>query len=165
MVNYELAQLNIAVMKESLNSPGMADFVNNLDRINALAEHSAGFVWRLQTEEGDATAMRPLGDKTLVNLSMWVDVEALNDYVYKSAHVEIMRRRKEWFDRMQEAYFVLWWVPAGHRPTIEEAVSRLELLRNQGPTALAFNFRNPFQPPNAPGTSTQGTFDSECPAA
>ena len=160
-MNYELAQLNIAVMKESLSSPGMADFVNNLDRINALAEQSAGFVWRLKTEEGDATAMRPLGDKTLVNLSMWVDVESLNDYVYKSAHVEILRRRKEWFDRMQEAFFVLWWVPAGHRPTIEEAVSRLELLRKQGPTALAFNFRNPFQPLNAPGATAQGTFDSE----
>ena len=154
---YELAQLNIAVMKESLDSPGMADFVNNLDRINALAEANAGFVWRLQTEEGDATTIRPLGDKTLINLSIWVDIEALNDYVYKSAHVEIMRRRREWFDRMQEAHFVLWWVPAGHRPTVEEALSRLETLQKQGPTALAFNFRHSFQPPNAPGSSTQPT--------
>ena len=133
----------------------MADFVNNLDRINALAEHSAGFVWRLQTEAGDATAMRPLGEKTLVNLSVWSDVKALSDYVYKSAHGEIMRRRQEWFDRMETAYFVLWWVPAGQRPTIEEAMSRLELLRNQGPTALAFNFRNSFEPPNAVGDTAQ----------
>lgn len=156
---YELAQLNIAVMKDSLDSPAMADFVNNLDRINALAEESAGFVWRLQTEEGDATTIRPLGDKTLINLSIWVDIGALNDYVYKSAHAEIMRRRREWFDRMQEAHFVLWWVPAGHRPTIEEAVSRLEVLQKQGPTALAFNFRNPFQPPNAQGSSPQPNSD------
>lgn len=165
MVTHELAQLNIAVMKEPLDSPSMAEFVNNLDRINALAEHSTGFVWRLQTEEGDATAVRPLGDKTLVNLSVWSSVAALNEYVYKSAHVEIMRRRKEWFDRMQEAYFVLWWVPAGHRPTVEEAVSRLEILRNQGPTALAFNFRNSFPPPNSIGVPNQASLDSKCPAA
>lgn len=116
MSQYELAQLNIAVMKEPLDSPRMADFVANLERINALAESSPGFVWRLQTEEGDATGLRPLGDSTIVNMSVWRDVASLNHYVYKTAHVEIMRRRKEWFERMREASMVLWWVPQGHRP-------------------------------------------------
>src|SRR5258706_2235998 len=113
MSAYELAQLNIALMKEPLDSPGMADFVANLDGINALAESSPGFVWRLQTEEGDATALRPLGEDTLVNVSVWRDVEFLNKYVYGSAHVEIMRRRKEWFERMREAWVVLWWSQEG----------------------------------------------------
>ncbi len=144
MSAYELAQLNIAIMNEPLTSPVMADFVANLDRINALADGTPGFVWRLQTEEGDATAMRPLGEETIVNLSVWQDVESLNAYVYKSGHVEIMRRRKEWFARMGEAFLVLWWVPIGHRPTVEEAIARLDLLREKGPSADAFTFRQPF---------------------
>jgi len=141
MSAYSLAQLNVALMKEPLESPRMADFVANLDRINALAESSPGFVWRMQTEEGNATGLRPLGDHILVNISVWRDVQSLNKYVYKSAHVEIMRRRKEWFERMREAWFVLWWIPRGHRPTIAEALARLELLRAKGPTQDAFNFR------------------------
>ena len=149
MSTYELAQLNIAVMKEPLESPSMADFVANLDRINALAEDTPGFIWRLQTDEGDATAVRPLGDDTLVNMSVWRDVESLNKYVYGSAHVEIMRRRKEWFERMREAYMVLWWVPAGHRPDVTEAVARLETLRANGPTEEAFTFKTAFLPPDA----------------
>ncbi len=134
MSAYELAQLNIAAMKEPLDSPGMADFVANLDRINALAETSPGFVWRLQSDAGNATEFRPLGESTLVNMSVWKDVESLNQYVYKTAHAEIMRRRNEWFERMREAFVVLWWVPAGHRPGIEEAIEKLELLRATGPT-------------------------------
>ena len=149
MPAYELAQLNIAVMKEPLESPGMADFVANLDRINALAEASPGFIWRLQTNEGDATAVRPLGDDTLVNMSVWRDVNALNTYVYGSAHVEIMRRRKEWFERMRDAYMVLWWVPAGHRPDVAEAVARLDMLRANGPTEQAFTFKSAFAPPDS----------------
>ena len=90
MAAYQLAQLNIASMKYPLDSPGMADFVNNLEHINALADSTPGFVWRLQTEEGDATSLKPLGDQTLVNMSVWKDVESLSNYVYRSAHVEIM---------------------------------------------------------------------------
>ena len=149
MSGFELAQLNIAVMKAPLESPGMADFVANLDRINALAESSPGFVWRLQTEEGDATALRPFGDNMLVNMSVWRDVEALQDYAYKSAHADIMRRRKEWFERMADAYMVLWWIPEGHRPDVAEATARLDLLRRIGPTAEAFTFRQSFPPPSA----------------
>lgn len=165
MESHELAQLNIAVMKQPLDAPEMADFVGNLDRINALAEQSPGYVWRLQTEDGDATAVRPLGDDTLVNLSVWRDVAALQDYVYRSAHVEIMRRRNEWFDRLQEAFVVLWWVPAGHRPTVDEAVARLQLLRADGPTPRAFGFKSPFPPPGAAVAERPAPFDSECPAA
>jgi hypothetical protein len=164
MSTYELAQLNIALMKEPLESPGMADFVANLDRINALAESSPGFVWRLKTDDGNATALRPLGEDTLVNISVWKDVEALNKYVYQSAHVEIMRRRKEWFERMREAYVVLWWVPKGHRPTESEAIARLDLLRANGPTQDAFTFRHAFPPPDAAQQDKPFGFGDECPA-
>jgi hypothetical protein len=164
MTAYELAQLNVARMKEPLESPTMADFVANLDRINALAESSPGFLWRLQTEEGDATALRPLGDDTLVNVSVWRDVESLNKYVYQSAHVEVMRRRKEWFERMREAYVVVWWVPKGHRPTVFEAIAKLELLRAKGPTQEAFTFRQAFPPPDAEQPSKPFSFGDECPA-
>jgi hypothetical protein len=164
MSAYELAQLNIALMKEPLESPGMADFVANLDRINALAESSPGFVWRLKTEEGNATALRPLGEDTLVNVSVWKDVESLNKYVYGSAHVEIMRRRKEWFERMREAYLVLWWVPGGHRPSVSEAIAKLELLRAKGPTKDAFTFRRAFPPPDAAQPSAPFELGDECPA-
>jgi hypothetical protein len=148
MVRYELAQLNIATMKEPLDSPVMADFVANLDRINALAESSPGFVWRLQTEEGDATALRPLGDNVIVNMSVWESVEHLNQYVYRSDHAGILRRRRDWFERMSEAFFALWWVKQGHRPTVAEAIARLEHLRAHGPTAEAFTFRVNFPAPD-----------------
>jgi len=164
MAQYELAQLNIAVMKEPLDSPGMADFVANLDRINALAEASAGFVWRLQTEEGDATALRPVDEKTLVNLSVWRDVASLNAFVYRSAHVEIMRRRQQWFERMTEAFLVLWWIPKGYRPTIDEALARLTLLRGQGPTPEAFTFRQAFHPPDATEVGAPFQLGDACPA-
>jgi hypothetical protein len=159
---YELAQLNVAIMKEPLDSPLMRDFVENLDRINALAEASPGFVWRLQTEQGDATAVRPLGDATLVNMSVWSDVASLSEYVYGSAHVEIMRRRREWFERMSDAYVVLWWIPRGHRPTVEEAIARLELLRARGPTAEAFTFRGAFAPPDAAQADADIASGSQC---
>lgn len=149
MSAFELAQLNIAIMKEPLESPSMADFVASLDRINALAEAAPGFVWRLQTEQGDATAMRPMGEDTLVNMSVWRDIESLNRYVYVTAHVDIMRRRKEWFERMRDASVVLWWVRQGHRPTVPEAIAKLELLRTRGPTTEAFTFRHAFLAPDA----------------
>jgi len=115
--NHELAQLNIGIIRGPMDSPVMAEFAANLQRINALADASPGFVWRLQTETGDATAIRPFDNENmLLNMSVWRDVESLNHYVYRSAHVEIMRRRREWFEKMRDAFVVLWWVPAGHRP-------------------------------------------------
>ena len=164
MSAYELAQLNIALMKEPLESPAMADFVANLDRINELAESSPGFVWRLKTDDGNATALRPLGEETLINVSVWKDVASLNKYVYQSAHVEIMRRRKEWFQRMREAWVVLWWVPRGHRPTVSEAIAKLELLRAVGPTKEAFTFRRAYLPPDAAAPGAPFEFGEECPA-
>ena len=148
MSRYHLAQLNIASMKEPLESPGMADFVNNLARINALAEASPGYVWRLQDEAGDATAIRPFGDEVLVNLSLWRDVQSLSDYVYKSAHTEMLKRRREWFAKVEQAHMVLWWVTAGHRPSVEEAAARLAHLREHGATAHAFSFRQAFAAPD-----------------
>lgn len=147
MSAYHLAQLNIAWMKAPLESPEMADFVANLERINALAEGSPGYVWRLQDEAGDATAIRPFGDEVLVNMSLWQDVQSLSDYVYKSAHTEMLKRRREWFERVEQAHQVLWWVPAGHRPSVTEAAERLAHLREQGATAQAFTFRNAFAAP------------------
>jgi hypothetical protein len=164
MSGYHLAQLNIATLRTPLESPEMADFVNNLARINQLAEASAGYVWRLETEEGDATALRPFGEGILVNMSVWQDLGALRDFVFGSDHVQIMRRRREWFPRMAQAYVVFWWIPAGHRPSVEEARERLELLRAQGPTARAFTFRHPFPAPDAPAEASVTAFLDECPA-
>lgn len=165
MSAYELAQLNIGIIKGPMDSPVMADFAANLQRINTLAEHSPGFVWRLQTEEGNATAIRPFEDENmLVNMSVWRDVESLNKYVYNSAHVELMRRRREWFERMHEAFLVLWWVPKGHRPSVAEAIAKLDVLRTKGPTTQAFTFRQAFPTPDAAQTQPPLTFGDECPA-
>src|ERR1700688_1828121 len=143
MSRYQLAQVNVGIIRGPMDSPIMADFAANLDRINALADSSSGFVWRLQTEEGDATSIRPFENENLViNMSVWRDVASLNVYVYSSAHVELMRRRRAWFERMDEAYLALWWILAGHRPTVAEAIARLELLRAKGPTVDAFTFRS-----------------------
>ena len=147
MAGYELAQLNIAQMKTPLDAPEMADFIANLDRINALAEAAPGFIWRLTGEGDNATSIRPFGPNTLVNMSVWRDVQTLSDYVYKTVHVEIMKRRKEWFERMPEAYNVLWWVPSGHRPDEYEAMQRLQTLRAMGPSDKAFSFKQPFPEP------------------
>lgn len=164
MSAYELAQLNIGVIRAPMDSPLMAEFAANLERINAVADGSPGFVWRLQTDEGNATAIRAFeNENLLLNMSVWRDVESLNTFVYRSAHIEYLRRRREWFDRMTEAYMVLWWVPAGHRPTIEEAVSRLEMLRRCGPSADAFTFRDVYPAPDEPGQS-RVAFEDECPA-
>ena len=149
---HHLAQLNIGHAKAPMDSPSMADFVNNLDRINALADEAPGFVWRLQSEDGNVLDFRIFDDNTLVNMSVWEDVESLKEYTYKSAHVEIMRRRKEWFSRLREAYTVLWWIPAGHIPTIEEAAEKLELLRANGPSAEAFTFKQAYPKPTSPSS-------------
>jgi hypothetical protein len=165
MSTYELAQLNIGVINGAMDSPVMAEFAANLERINALADSSPGFIWRLQTEDGDATALRPFeNDRTLVNMSVWRDIESLSAYVYKSGHVEIMRRRREWFERMDQAFLVLWWIPRGHRPTVSEAIERLELLRAKGPTAAAFTFRQPFAAPDVISRDAFPTLTDTCPA-
>lgn len=150
MSAFELSQLNIGTARAPVDSPLMADFTNNLEKINALADATPGFVWRLQTEAGDATAIRPFdAPNILLNMSVWQDVESLNRYVYSSAHVEFIRRRREWFEPMTESSLVLWWVPKGHRPSVAEGIEKLELLRKCGPSAEAFTFRRAFPPPDA----------------
>ncbi|RSN45439.1 DUF3291 domain-containing protein [Actinomadura sp. WAC 06369] len=142
---YHLAQFNVATMRFPLDDPRMAEFVEMLDPVNALADTAPGFVWRL-VEDGqpDATRMRPAGDDVIVTFSVWESAEALWDFVYRSGHLESMRRRREWFLRHAEAHLVLWWVPAGHVPTVEEGMERLALLRAEGPSPRAFTFASPF---------------------
>ena len=147
MAEYQLAQLNIARLRAPIDSPVLADFVAELDRINALAEASPGFVWRLQDESGDATALRPFGEELLINLSVWQDMQSLHGFVFRSDHAEIMRRRREWFERSLEAYLVLWWVPVGHQPDLAEAGDRLRIMRRRGPCPEAFSFRSAHSPP------------------
>jgi hypothetical protein len=144
---WHLAELNIARLLAPLDDPRIADFVDNLERINGLGDASPGFVWRLQTEEGDATAVRAYDDElVIINLTVWESIDALADFAYRTTHREFLRRRREWFEQMAEAYLVLWWVPAGHRPTVAEAVARLDQLRRDGPSPEAFTFRHPFAP-------------------
>lgn len=160
MSRHQLAQLNVARLKAPLDFPAMADFVDNLDHINALADESPGFVWRLQTEDGDATALRPFGEDMIVNMSVWEDVASLHDFVYRSAHIDILRRRREWFERTADAYTVLWWVPEGHLPFVEEAAERLKHLRRNGADPYAFGFRKTFPPPDE--VPVPSSFDDEC---
>lgn len=165
MSAYELAQLNTGFVRGPMDSPVMAEFVANLERINALADASPGFVWRLKTETGDATDLRPFDDPNqLINMSVWTDADSLRRFVYRSAHAEILGRRREWFERVSAPMMVLWWVPRGHRPSIDEAIARLTLLRAQGPTPEAFTFRQTFPAPDAPAAEEPGGFDDTCPA-
>jgi len=144
---FHLAQVNIARMNTPLEDPVMADFVARLDELNALADGADGFVWRFQTEEGNATYLRPYDDeRILFNLSVWESIEALKAYVYRTAHAELLRDRRKWFGQMRESYLALWWVPAGHIPSVEEAKRRLEHIRVHGPSPVAFTFKQVFEP-------------------
>lgn len=142
-----VAQVNIARMRGPLEGPEMAGFVARLEEINGLADDSAGFVWRLKTGAGDATYLRPYDDdRILFNLSVWRSVDDLRAYVYRSVHAEVMRRRHEWFEKFDGAYTALWWIPAGHTPSVDEAKARLAHLDRHGPTATAFTFKVLFAP-------------------
>lgn len=150
MANYHLAQVNIGRILGPMDGPIMKGFADQLEEINRLADGYQGFVWRLQTDEGDATAYRPFedDDMMLINMSVWESVEALFDYTYKSDHLKVMRERAKWFEPMKEMHMVLWWIPVGHIPTEQEAIAKLELLRKNGPTAEAFSFKEHFPRPN-----------------
>ncbi len=141
--------------------------MSRLDPVNVAAERSRGFVWRLQTDDGNATGIRAFGDdRLIVNMSVWESLEALRGFVYATrAHLEVLRRRREWFERVAEAYMVLWWVPAGDIPTVADAEERLSLLQADGPTPNAFTFRAHFPPP-ARGASSEPVRDERelCPA-
>ena len=146
--NWHIAQLNIASMLgEDINDPIMSEFVAQLDTINALAEQSRGFVWRLKSDDGNATSYNPYhNDRIIVNFSVWQNADDLKDYVYKSAHTAVMKDRKKWFENFGQAYYVLWNIPAGYIPSLDEAVERLAYLQQKGPTGYAFDFKNIVEP-------------------
>jgi len=166
MTEMQLAQVNIARMKGPLESEVMAGFVARLDEINALADASPGFVWRLQTSEGNATYLRPYDDdRILFNLSVWQTIDDLKAYVYQSAHTEVLRRRQEWFSKFAGVFVALWWVPAGHRPSVDEAKKRLAYLDEHGPTPFAFTFKVTFPPDEALLRDTDWSAFEPCPAS
>jgi heme-degrading monooxygenase HmoA len=146
-VAHHLAQLNIALPKAPLEDPLLTDFVAQLDAVNALADASPGFVWRLQDEAGNATGIRAFGDdRLIVNMSVWESLEDLRAFVYGTdAHRQVLKRRREWFEHMEDAFLVLWWVPAGHIPSLDEAEERLDHMRAHGPTPYGFTFRQSFE--------------------
>ena len=146
-MDHHLAQLNVTRMRAPLDDPLMERFVAWLEPINALADESPGFIWRLQTDEGDATSIRAFEDeRILVNMSVWESLEALRAFVFSSDHVRVMRERARWFEPSDVLTTVLWWIPAGHFPTVDEGKKRLELLRESGPSESAFTFSSPSPP-------------------
>ena len=149
MSSYHIAQINIARAVDAIDSPTLANFVARLDEINALAEGSPGFVWRLKADDGQPSSyLRPYDDeRILVNMSVWESVDALKHYVYKTAHAELLKQRKEWFEHFSGAYLAMWWVPAGHIPGVDEAKKRLAHLEEHGPSQFAFTFKT-IQPPD-----------------
>ena len=152
LADWHLAQINVATALYPLDDPRIAEFMGLLDEVNALADGSPGFVWRLQSAQGNATDLRMTDDpKFIVNMSVWQSPEALFDFVYKSAHRLVMAKRRQWFERPERAYQALWWVAAGTLPSAEEGLARLDHLDRHGPTAHAFTFKQKFPPPMAAG--------------
>jgi hypothetical protein len=157
---WQLAQVNVARVRFPVDSAQLADFMALLEPINALADSTEGFVWRLQTEAGDATALRPFDDdRILINMSVWDSFGALRSFVYLSRHLEVMRRRREWFERMAQAYLALWWIPVGQLPTIADAKARLDMLRERGPGPAAFTFHDRYPAPEPSDGPAQARFE------
>jgi hypothetical protein len=170
-VSYVLAQVNFGRLRAPLDSPALAGFVAALDPVNAAADAAPGFVWRLQTEDGNATAVRAFDWDTagsagvIVNLSVWESVEALGAFVYSGAHRPVLQRRRTWFEPMTQAYAALWWIHRGTTPAIAEAEDRVRFLRAHGPTPHAFTLRVHFPPPGDSGRGARaGRDDWMCPA-
>lgn len=152
MADHHLAQINIARLLAPQGDPQVQEFFDKLDEINALAEKSPGFVWRLQSEEGNATDIQPTVDPHLVvNLSVWTDAESLFAFVYKTAHTSVMAKRRQWFERFNGEHQALWWIPAGHKPDVYEGFAKLWHLEHYGPTLHAFTFKMRFPPPSETG--------------
>jgi hypothetical protein len=141
-----IAQLNISKMiGVNIDDPIMKDFVAQLDEINLLGEQSKGFVWRLKSEDGNATSYNPYSDnRIIVNFTVWETAEDLKDFVYNTAHRLVMKDRKRWFENLGQPSYVLWYVDADKIPTIDEAVERLYYLQSNGATSYAFDFKNIF---------------------
>jgi hypothetical protein len=162
----QLAQVNIGRVRAPMESPTMAGFASRLEEINALADQAPGFVWRLKTEAGNATYLRPYDDdRILINMSVWESVEALRAYVYHGPHLELLRDRHQWFEPFERPYLALWWVPVGHRPSVDEAKKRLAHLEQHGPTAFAFTFRTLLPPDEALLRDTDWSQFEPCPTA
>ncbi len=163
---FHIAQVNIAQLRAPIDDPLLEGFVARLDDINALADAAPGFVWRLQTDAGNATTFRPYDDdRILFNLSVWESPEPLREFVYRSAHTEVMRQRKSWFSQFEGPYYALWWIPAGQIPTIYEAKERLEHLRAHGESPHSFSFAKLFPPPGSVDPEPRLGFADPCPAA
>jgi hypothetical protein len=165
MNEYHIAQVNIGRILAELNDPVMTRFVNRLDEINALADASPGFVWRLIVNDGNATYLRPFGDpRMLLNMSVWETVEQLRRFVYRTMHVELIRERHAWFEKLAGTYTALWWVPVGHIPSVNEARRRLEHLGEHGPTEFAFTFQAIVPPSEDFQQGIDWTSFRSCPA-
>ena len=161
--SWQLAQINVGRLAALRDDPRVAPFFAALDRVNALAESSPGFVWRLQGEGGNATDLQPTADPLfIVNMSVWADADALFAFVYRSGHAPEMARRREYFERFEGAYQALWWVPAGHVPSVDEGLSRLWRLDRYGPTPQAFTFRSRFPAPGVTGSPVDMRPDPWC---
>lgn len=159
---YHLAQVNIGKAIAPLTDPVMQGFVDQLDHINRLADNSAGFVWRLQTEEGDATALQPFDDPSIImNLSVWTSFDALKNYVYSGDHLSVLKERKNWFEKTQGPILALWWMPVGQLPTPESARAMLEKLQHDGPSQDVFSFARPYPAPSSLGTPVAATVNAE----
>lgn len=169
-MSYLLAQVNIARLSAPLDSPVLADFVAALDPVNAAAEDAPGFIWRLQTEDGNATAIRSFewdaagSAGVIVNMSVWESVDALAAFVYSDSHRPVLRRRREWFEHMAEAYTAMWWIRRGTVPTTTDAEERVRHLRAHGPSPYAFTFRVHFPPPDGAADAALGRAEWMCPA-
>jgi hypothetical protein len=162
---WHLAQLNVARAIAPLDSAVLVDFMMALERINALADAAPGFVWRLQTSSGSSVDVRyGDDDRFIVNMSVWRTPEELFDFVYRTAHTAVMQQRRRWFEKASEAHQVLFWVPVGHVPSVEEAMSRLDELRRRGPSPAAFTFKARFPPPGTAGSSTDMKPEPYCTA-
>ena len=166
MRKYDIAQVNVGRIRAPLENLLMAGFMERLAEINALAERSPGFVWRLQTPAGDATYLRPYDDdRILINMSVWESAEALKTYVYRSAHAELLRQRQQWFELFTGVYLALWWVPVGHRPGVDEAKKRLAHLNQHGASQFAFTFKTILPPDEAYQQGIDWLSFQPCPAA
>ncbi|MDQ7050802.1 MAG: DUF3291 domain-containing protein [Enterobacterales bacterium] len=148
MNRYHLAQINIAQAKDSMQSPVMDGFVKRLDEINQLAEQSEGFIWRLKTEQGDATGINAFeDDRLIINLSLWNNLDSLKHYVYQSVHIDLIQDKKHWFNKIKPAHLALWWIPEGCIPSIEQGKQKLQYLQNHGASASVFTFAKPYPHP------------------
>jgi len=146
-MEYHLAQVNVAKMLADLNDPVMCGFVQRLEEINLLAESSAGFVWRYQSDEGDATYLRPYEDKNILfNMSVWESLETLKGYVYNSAHLELLKTKKNWFSKLGGPHMALWWVPKGHIPNVSAGLEKINIIQEKGACREAFIFTKPYSP-------------------